>query len=195
MRHRLVLKQNKTRSISRFHPWVFSGAAAYSETDVDGEIVAVVDEAGTCYGLGHLSPNNALACRIFYWTDDPEAVVDEAFWAQKLTQAAQRRRLVIQEADTTGYRLVNAEGDGMPGIIIDRYGPAAVMQLRTAGALALAPILSKLLQAQHGVQHVYLQEEKSGQWLTGEVLDEVPFLEHGHTFYADPSGGQNPAFT
>jgi 23S rRNA (cytosine1962-C5)-methyltransferase len=99
----------------------------------EGDTVDVLDPQDNWLGAGFYSPNSALVVRLL--SRKPGEAIDAAFFRQKLTAALELRRhwLQLPNAETTGYRLVHAEGDGLPGLIVDIYGDAAVVQLLTAG--------------------------------------------------------------
>jgi 23S rRNA (cytosine1962-C5)-methyltransferase len=193
----LVLKSGRDRAVRNRHPWIFSGAIKQKPNKAnEGDIVAVTDNDGEMLGLGHYAPNAALACRLFHFGSE-QVQVDAAFWHAKLAEAAQYRSQVLDMQDTTGYRLVHAEGDGLPGIIIDLYGDAASVQLRTSGTAKLAPVIQDYLVKAHAVKHIFLRteakEESEGQWVLGQQSVRT-FEENGLKFYVDIETGQKTGF-
>ena len=116
----------------RHHPWVFSGAIEHVDDHISrGETVSIFTQAGEPLALGAYSPHSQIRVRI--WSFDPHEKIDSNFFKQRMVRAeAMRRRLL--EGKTTALRLVNAESDGLPGLIIDRYADFIVCQFLSAGA-------------------------------------------------------------
>lgn len=138
----LRLKPGKEGMLSRRHPWVFSGALAQAPA---AALVRLADDSGCVLGVGTASPSNPLAARIFRFEDAP---LDEAFFRERLEAAlALRKALGLWQADG-GCRWIFGEGDGLPGLVVDRYAQALVVQVGTAGLEALRelwwPILVEL---------------------------------------------------
>ena len=139
------LKPGKESLLSKGHPWVYSGALAEAPT---APLVRLADAAGTVLAVGTASPSNPLAVRIFR---REEAPLDAAFFRQRLEQALAGRRLLGLDGPEAGCRWIFGEGDLRPGLVVDRYGHALVLQVGTAGLEALRdlwwPILVELAQA------------------------------------------------
>ena len=123
----LRLKPGKETLISKRHPWVFSGALAKPP---EVHLVRLADASGQVLGVGTASPANPLAARIFRFEDAP---LDEAFFRDRLESAlALRMDLGLWDPDG-GCRWIFGEGDGLPGLVVDRYAQALVLQVGTAG--------------------------------------------------------------
>lgn len=130
---RVVLKKGREKSLLRRHPWVFSGAVeAVHGSPGPGETVEVAAANGTVLGRGAFSPRSQIAVRM--WTFDPEEAIDAAFLRRRLERALATREPVPADEEPAGRRLVNAESDGLPGVVVDRYGAFLVCQLLSAGA-------------------------------------------------------------
>lgn len=193
----LVLKSGRDRAVRNRHPWIFSGAVKERPAKVgEGEIVAVCTNDGEILGLGHYAPQSTLICRLFSFGKD-EIVVDAGFWHEKLRAAWKYRSQVLDLASTTGFRLVHAEGDNLPGIVIDIYGDAASVQLRTLGTARLAPVIQEFLEKEMQIAHIYLRtetkEEGEGKWIKGGNAERT-FKENGISFYVDIETGQKTGF-
>ncbi len=137
------LKSKKEWPLLRRHPWVFSGAIARVEGDpVGGDVVVVKAHDGTVLGRGAFSPTSQLRVRLWSFDDAPLTM---AFFHARLASAvALRDRLVFSAVagdETDGARLVFAEGDGLPGLVIDAYKDTMVMQCQSAGAERIKPIV------------------------------------------------------
>ncbi len=116
------------------HPWVFAQAVARTEgSPAAGDEVVVVDPQGKSLGRGYWSPASAIPVRVL--SRDAGAPLDEGFLRGRVAEAARWRREVaaLPSPDHTGYRLVNAEGDGLAGLVVDVFGDAACVQFGTAG--------------------------------------------------------------
>ena len=129
---KVILKSGKDISLRRFHPWVFSGAIKKIKGEVaEGDLVRVVDNKDEFLALGHYQIGS-IAIRAISFVD----VLPEAdFWEKKLSDAYEMRKIlgVAEVENNNTYRLLHAEGDGMPGLIIDVYNGTAVMQMHSIG--------------------------------------------------------------
>ena len=129
----IILNSHRDFSLIRRHPWVFSGAIARIEGNpLPGETVQVVAADKTPLGYGAYSPSSQIRVRL--WTFDPEQKIDEAFIADRVGKAIGSRALFLADGQTDAFRLVNAEADGLPGFIADKYGEWVVCQFTTTGA-------------------------------------------------------------
>jgi 23S rRNA (cytosine1962-C5)-methyltransferase len=126
----IYLKQGRERPVLNGHPWIFSGAIQESEGDQDGAGIAdVYDFRRNWIARGLHSPKSQIRVRILTWR--PEAL-DHEFFARRISQARDARRDYLA-ATTSAYRVINGEGDFLPGLIVDRYGDYFVCQFLTAG--------------------------------------------------------------
>jgi 23S rRNA (cytosine1962-C5)-methyltransferase len=130
---------------ARVHPWIFKGDVA-DVTDVPaGSPIMIIDASGRFIGRGFYNPRPALCCRILTWDDEP---LDRDFLRRRISAAVGRRR------DASGVpalaRLVWSEGDGLPGLVVDRYGPALVVQCLTLGMARMRPVVVEGLRAVMG---------------------------------------------
>ncbi|MEP7357334.1 MAG: class I SAM-dependent methyltransferase [Anaerolineales bacterium] len=140
----ITLKPGREKSLLRRHPWIFSGAIARLDGQPAlGETVSVLSSAGLPLGQGAYSPQSQIAVRL--WTFDEQAI-DEAFFRARLQQALSLRLGPLAEPNVTAMRLVNAESDGLPGVVVDRYGPFLVCQFLSAGAERWKHEIVSLLQ-------------------------------------------------
>ncbi|MFZ5562564.1 MAG: class I SAM-dependent rRNA methyltransferase, partial [Thermodesulfobacteriota bacterium] len=129
----IVLKKERESSLKRLHPWIFSGAVADIPASLEmGQTVEVLSHDRRLLARGAVSPRSQIAVRV--WTFDPDQPVDEAFFLARLTRAVDKRTALMKSWPTTALRLVNAESDGLPGLIVDRYGDFLVIQFLSAGA-------------------------------------------------------------
>ncbi|MFO0660177.1 MAG: class I SAM-dependent rRNA methyltransferase [Polyangiaceae bacterium] len=129
----LVLKPGHVQPIWSGHPWVYAQAVARVEGGaMPGDEVEVHDPRGAFLGRGFYSPRSALVTRII--TRDKGVPIDGAFFRDRIARAVGLRKdLHLPGQDTNAFRLVHAEGDGLPGLIIDRFDDVCVVQLTTLG--------------------------------------------------------------
>lgn len=199
----LYLKRGKDASLLRYHPWVFSGAVARMDDGLtEGEIVRVLDVNGSFLAMGHFQIGSIMV-RILSFEDQ---VIDGTFWRKRLSQAlAVRRSLGLQREDNDIYRLVHGEGDAMPGLVIDVYGKAAVMQAHSVGmhlcrmdvAEALSDVMGQTLEAVYYKSDTTLPykanlESENGYLIGGNAAAIA--VENGLKFHIDWLKGQKTGF-
>ena len=204
MYKKIYLKKGKEESLKRFHPWVFSGAIQHQPEDVDeGEVVRVMTAGGDFIAVGHYQIGS-IAVRVLSF-DDVE--IDDTFWYGKLQSAFAMRRSIgiVDNPSNNTYRLVHGEGDNIPGLIIDVYGPTAVMQAHSVGIhLERKRIAVQLIQViGERVKNVYYKSETTlpfkadlGQedgFIIGGSNDNVA-VENELKFYVDWLKGQKTGF-
>ena len=204
MYKKIYLKKGKEESLKRFHPWVFSGAIQHQPEDVDeGEVVRVMTAGGDFIAVGHYQIGS-IAVRVLSF-DDVE--IDDNFWYGKLQSAFAMRRSIgiVDNPSNNTYRLVHGEGDNIPGLIIDVYGPTAVMQAHSVGIhLERKRIAVQLIQVMgERVKNVYYKSETTlpfkadlGQedgFIIGGSNDNVA-VENELKFYVDWLKGQKTGF-
>ena len=128
----VILKPGREKPVRRHHPWIFSGAVALVKGGAtDGDIVDVVASDGTWLARGTINRKSQIVVRLLTFKQDE--AIDETFWRSRLERAMAGRAMLAASDGTTAYRLVNAESDGLPGLIVDRYGDFLVTQFLTLG--------------------------------------------------------------
>jgi 23S rRNA (cytosine1962-C5)-methyltransferase len=131
MKPQVTLKRGKEKPVLAHHPWIFSGAIARVENAGDGDTVDVFDAAGQWLARGYYNSHSQIAVRVWTWERDEE--IDRAFLRRRLVRAIAERSSLIDRETTNAYRLVNAESDLMPGLVVDRYADYIVLQFLTLG--------------------------------------------------------------
>ena len=198
---RITLKKGRDVSLRHGHPWLFSGALAAIEGEPEaGEIVLVADAGGRPLGLGFFNVGD-IAFRLL--TDDPDARIDAGFWRRRVERALALRKKVIPPG-TDACRLINAEGDGMPGLVVDRYGGCLVMTIGTAGVEKWRETIIELLRELLAPVGIYERSEGRSRQLeglsdrigpaAGEVPERVEIRENGLCFEVDLLAGQKTGF-
>lgn len=199
----VVLKCGRSKSIQRRHPWVFSGAVKRVDPGIlCGETVRVEDEDGTFLAWGAYSPDSSIALKL--WSFREEDRIDEAFFESKLQQAFAYRQAVFNHELPDAYRLVNAESDGLPGLVADVYGSNCVCQITGAGMDRNRSMIAKLL-LKYAPDGVYERSDvdsrvrdglapRTGLLAGNEPPELFSFTENGIRFFADPRHGHKTGF-
>ena len=202
---RVYLKPGREASIQRRHPWVFSGGIARVEGQpAPGALVALHSAEGKFLAWGHYSAASQIRVRLLSWdpAEDPDA---PEFWRTRLKRALEARAPLLADGRTTACRLVNAESDGLPGLIVDRYGDVLVLQALTAGIEARRALLGELLvQALHP-QTIYERSDadvrqhedlpsRVGILYGAEPPETLEILENGRRFRVDVRRGHKTGF-
>jgi 23S rRNA (cytosine1962-C5)-methyltransferase len=146
---KLILKKGKEQSVKRRHPWIFSGAISkMSGKPAEGDVVSVFSDADEFLAWGHYQIGS-IAVRLFSFREE---YPDDSFWYAALEKALNLRiQLGLAENPaTTVYRLVNAEGDDLPGLVIDFYNGTAVMQMHSIGMYKMRYRLAAMLREIYG---------------------------------------------
>ena len=204
VRHRIRLRPGRERAVLAGHPWVFSGAAEEVHSlpgAVDGDLCDVTDAAGTWIARGTLHARSQILCRILTWREEP---IDTPFFRRRVAQAAALRGALETAAETDAYRLVNAEGDRLPGLIVDRYADVLSVQCLTIGMDRLRDLWLEALRLEiepaaivdatgSAPREPGLPERR--EVLHGEIPSvAIPIRENGHRFQVPIFGGQKTGF-
>lgn len=206
---KLILHQNKINAVKRFHPWVFSGAVKKKEGNPQqGDVVEIYSEKGEYLGTGHFG-TGSVSARIFSFEKFNSF---RELWLQKF-QAAYlvRKSLGLAESEyTTAYRLIHAEGDGIPGLIVDWYHGTAVIQCHSAGihreiknfVEALKEIYGSQLHSVYDKSAATLHHKNTSEpvnnidgYLFGKVQSSHTIIhENHHRFLVNWEAGQKTGF-
>lgn len=202
---RIILKPKRDRPIRQHHPWVFSGSITRVEGSAqDGDLVDVFSASNEWLARGYLNRRSQITVRLFSW--DREQLVDQDFWRSRLEQALVGRSGLDANPKVTAYRIVNAESDGIPGLVVDRYDDWLVIQALTLGIEErkheLAGLLFDLVPGVKGVYErsdVDVREKEGMLPAVGSLVGEEPpdlieIVEHGYQFLVDVKGGHKTGF-
>ncbi len=199
----MKLKPGREKSLLRRHPWVFSGAVAGVEGDPPaGATVDVRAADGRFLGRGAYSPVSQMRVRM--WTWDEGETVDADFLRARLKSALDARSRMPFDVESDACRLVHAESDRLPGLIVDRYADLLVVQFLTCGAEFWRAEISEILQELSGVAGIYERSDAESRvleglqprcgWLGGDVPDKVTISEGGLRFEIDFVAGHKTGF-
>ena len=168
---KIILHKGKEKSLQRFHPWIFSGAVAKKDRNIqNGEIVEVLDFRGEFLAMGHYH-DSSIVVRVFSF--EPVLPTYD-FWKNKMQKALEFRQSIglINNPDTNMFRFINGEGDGMPGLIIDIYNGNAVLQFHSYGMYLLKETFVKILQELFpDLKSIYIRNNKSNMVQMDNLID------------------------
>ena len=200
----IILKPDRDYSVSRRHPWIFSGAIDRVEgAPAPGETVEIRAADGAPLGSAAWSPESQIRARV--WSFDPAEPVDAAFFGRRLAAAIAGRGVLLAADTTNAFRLVNAEADGLPGVIVDRYDTHLVCQFTTTGAERWKPVISGMLQRLWPCAGLYERSDADARAHEGLAAScgclagaappaRIEIREHGCRFLVDVCGGHKTGF-
>lgn len=193
------LKDGKERSLQRGHPWIFDSAVARGGGD-PGETVRVESHAGKFLAWAAFSPASKIRARV--WSFDEGQRIDAAFLTQTCQRAVDARSRF--EIDSDALRLVHGESDGLPGLIVDRYGDTLVAQFLSAGAERWKPVLVDALLGHTGLKRLYERSDTSARsleglpsaagWVRGDGTTDLTIREHDWQLTLDVATGHKTGF-
>ena len=200
----VYIQAGREKSIRLGHPWIFSGAISKVEGAINsGDTVAVRTEQGEFLAWAAYSPESQIRARV--WTRDESERIEHGFFAQRIQRALTLRDSCISIQETDAVRLIHGESDGLPGLVVDRYGEICVVQILSAGAEHWKEDIADLLMEMNGIRTVYERSDVDVRRLEG--LPErvgvmrgpdpdplVTITENGHRFSIALKTGQKTGF-
>jgi 23S rRNA (cytosine1962-C5)-methyltransferase len=202
--HITAAAENQVRS---GHPWVFSDSVReQNRPGVAGELAVIFDRQDKFFAVGFFDPESPIRVRVLH-VGKPQNI-DAAWWQKRFDDAIGRRETLFDER-TTGYRLINGESDGWPGLVLDRYGKTCVVKLYTAAWLPMLGQITPLIRDRLQPGQIVLRlsrnlqsaaaklstPKKDGEILSGTLPSEIAvFLENGIRFEANVVRGQKTGF-
>jgi 23S rRNA (cytosine1962-C5)-methyltransferase len=195
----VILKEGRDKAIRHRHHWIFSGAVSRLPEFEPGEILPVQSAGGELLGHAYFNPRSAIAGRMISFGATPplqtiESRIDGAL--------ALRSRLVAD--GTNAYRLIHGEGDGLPGLVVDRYADILVIQIATLGMEKLKPKIIAWLVDKVSPKAIYEQSRLPTRreeglsdfegWIVGEPVEAVEIRENGLKFLVEIAGSQKTGF-
>jgi 23S rRNA (cytosine1962-C5)-methyltransferase len=209
----ILLKAGRERSLLRRHPWIFSGAIERVDgAPVSGDTLAVRDAAGNFLAWAAYNPGSQISARV--WSFSEIEKVDAEFFRGRIAKTLAARNALFPspasgrgargEGPSNGMRLIHAESDGLPGLIVDRYGDVLVMQIGSAGAERWRDTFADMLQELCKPVCIYERSDSDSRALEGLVPrngvlrgtlpDCVEVIENGLRFRVDVATGQKTGF-
>ena len=198
----LILKPGREKSLLRRHPWVFSGAIAEVRGDPQpGATVELISAENKFLAQGAYSHQSQIRARVWSWKREDE--IDAAFMRERLARAIQARQGL--EAESNAYRLVHAESDGLPGLVVDQYGDVLALQCLSWGAEAWREQIADALMDLCAPEAIYERSDVEvrkleglpprSRWVRGELpAAKVQITEHDLNFNVDLAGGHKTGF-
>src|SRR5471030_2924792 len=193
----VLLKAGEDRRVRSGHPWAFSNEIlmdAETKAIPAGSLVVMRAPGGQAIGVATFNPHSLIAARML--TSNPEANIDALFLGRRIANAVALRDKLI---GVPYYRLIHVEADGLPSVIVDRFGDALVVQVNSAGMDALTPVLLEALEAELSPKTIIIKNDspvRELEGLTREVTvvkgegGVIELIENGAKFVADLSEGQ-----
>lgn len=198
--HDLILKPKKDKAIKNYHHWIFSGAVARTPEAENGSIVAVYNAEKEL--LGHAYYNNKcsiVARMISFGNQDPFVAL-----RQNIKSAIDFRKNYFEDQKTNAYRLINSEGDSLPGLIVDRYADIVVLQISTLGMEKLKSYIVEMLLKELEPQAIYEKSDLPSRReeglspeekiITGSLPQDLEIEENALRFAIDICEGQKTGF-
>ena len=194
----------KKKSINNKHPWVFSGAIdKINSSPQSGDVVEIYDHKNRFLALGVFSPKSQIRVRILTWAENEE--INPQFWYKRINQALAGRTSLRCANDTTAYRLIHAESDGLPGLIVDQYGPWLVVQFLAVAADHFRETIITTLTQLINPQGIFERSDSYTRKLEGLAIkndlvcgdmppDLVEIKENGFRFLTDIKQGQKTGY-
>ena len=197
------LRDGKERSLQRRHPWVFEGSVARGSADA-GETVRVESHGGEFLAWGAFSPHSMF--RVRAWSFDEAERIDAAFFERRLRRAITLRARLAAGGllASDGQRLVHGEADGLPGLIVDRYGDTLSAQFLSAGTERWRSVIADALCKVTGLARLYERSDasvreqegldKRSGWLRGDGATDLVITEHGWRLRVDVATGHKTGY-
>lgn len=187
----LVLKAGREKSLLRRHPWIFSGAIHHADEGIpSGGTVDLLSFNQQFLARAAYSPNSQIRARVWTFEDEP---IDKEFFRRRIRTALQSRNTWQLTPDTDAYRLIYAESDGIPGLIVDRYGNTLVMQCLTTGTEYWKETFADLLLEETGLTTIYERSDADVRELEG-LPSRSGILRGSHTTFHFPITENNLRF-
>ena len=207
MAGRIFLKRGKEKPLSNHHPWIFSGAIDRVVNDGTCDIVDVLDAEGKWLAKASYNARSQIAARV--WSFEEGEEIDRAFFERRLASSIARRDVAVAgegvNSPSCAYRVANAESDGLPGLVVDRYGDFLVAQFLTQGAEShkteIAEVLLGLLRPLGIYERSDVDVRKKeglaamkGALCGQEPPDRIEITENGLRFLVDVKKGHKTGF-
>ena len=199
----IILKAGREKSLLRRHPWIFSGAIDRVDgAPLCGDTLPIRDAKGNFLAWAACNPDSHITARVWSWREDE--AIDAAFFHRRIADALEARSSLNLAFESNGMRLIHAESDGLPGLIVDRYGDVLVMQIGSAGPERWRDTIADILQELCEPACIYERSDSDSRGLEGleqrngvlrgALPDTVEVIENGLRFKVDVAAGQKTGF-
>jgi 23S rRNA (cytosine1962-C5)-methyltransferase len=200
----IKLKKGRDKSFNRKHPWIFSGAIdSVKDINVNGETVHITSGDGKLLGYGSYSSQSQISVRVLSF--NPEDKIDRDFVLQRIESAIQFRKEIINDESTNAYRIINAESDSLPGLVVDKYADYLVCQFLSAGAEFWKKEIIEILSNHFKPTGIFersdveVREKEGLKQSTGILFGKAPgglieIVENGNKFLVDIVHGHKTGF-
>jgi len=199
---KIILKAGKQEIVKRGHPWVFSGAISrVLGSGQAGDMALLCDHTEKPLAKGFYHPHSDIAFRLL--CRDPAIEINRDFWHSRIQRAIALRKRILP-LDTNAYRLINADGDYLPGLIVDRYADTLVLSISVFGMERQRELIYELLQQTLQPNHIYERSEGKSRlreglaercaWLTEPRTERLVIRENNLLFHVDALKGQKTGF-
>lgn len=194
--HKIVLFQTRTKPVLQGHSWIFSGAIKENDAQKTVGIAEITDENGRTLGFGFTDPESQISCRIFHFGQKPTEGFKSSYWLNKFKSAKDLRHQLLNLEKTDTYRLIHAEGDGLPGMVVDIYGGKTAVLHTLIHATGQWTETWKSILMELGYPHIYHRHghDKNGKWLGENGAELIQCLENGLKFWVNIEKGQKTGF-
>jgi 23S rRNA (cytosine1962-C5)-methyltransferase len=199
----VILKPGREKSLLRRHPWIFSGAIqqVHEQTE-SGSTVDVLSSKGEFLARGSYSPQSQIRVRVWTFADES---VDADFFRKRIRASLETRNSFFNSQDTNAIRLIYAESDGIPGLIVDRYDDVLVLQSLTAGSEYWKETIADILLEETGLKNIYERSDADVRELEGLTSkvgilrgtipeSRITITEFGLKFLVDCEHGHKTGF-
>ncbi len=200
----VILKPGREKPANNRHPWIFSGSISRVEGNpANGDVVDVWNNRARFVARGIYNEKSQIRVRLLTW--NPNDLIDEDFWRRRIRRSVAGRQALLTSQDTDAYRLIYAEADGLPGLIVDQYGPWLIVQFLSLAVErhrnAIINILADLLAPQgiYERSDVDVRDQEGLVPVAGPVWGEIPpdfieIIENDYPFLVDVKLGQKTGF-
>ncbi len=195
------IKRGREKPIRNQHPWIYSGAISHAENAADGDLVTVVDHKGRFLARGYWNSQSQIQARIMTWRDE---AIGADWWRKMLSRAVSLRATHLTHNKKAAYRLLNAENDFVPGLIIDRYAEWCVLQALTRFIDQQKSAIAAALADVTGARNIYERSDVEARKheglgpakgpLRGGSLPDVVEIDEGARYLVDIKNGQKTGF-
>lgn len=200
----IKLKRGRDKSFSRKHPWIFSGAIdSVKDINVNGETVDIISSDGKLLGYGSYSKQSQISVRVLSF--NPEDKIGKDFILHRAENAIQFRKQIFNNESTNSYRVINAESDSVPGLVVDKYADYLVCQFLSAGAEFWKKEVVEILSNHFKPAGIFersdsaIREKEGLQQSKGILYGKAPaglieIIENGNKFWVDIVLGHKTGF-